>query len=136
MLLAWPPRTTVRTYENWLMKSGLTISDSRNGDVQVLKLSGYLDGHTFVELERALDRSIKGGINRLVLDLADLTYIASAGVGVFINAQHQVRKLGGSLQLVNPAPSVREVFGILGLEAIFTIHESIDQGVKAALKLS
>jgi anti-sigma B factor antagonist len=118
------------------MKSGLTISDSRNGDVQVLKLSGYLDGHTFVELERALDRSIKGGINRLVLDLADLTYIASAGVGVFINAQHQVRKLGGSLQLVNPAPSVREVFGILGLEAIFTIHESIDQGVKAALKLS
>jgi anti-sigma B factor antagonist len=115
------------------MKSGLTISESLSGTVQILKLSGYLDGHTFVELERSLDRSIKGGITRLVLDLADLTYIASAGVGVFINAQHQVRKLGGSLQLVNPAPSVREVFGILGLEAIFTIHATVDQGVKAAL---
>ena len=115
------------------MKSGLTISESLSGTVQILKLSGYLAGHTFVELERSLDRSIKGGITRLVLDLADLTYIASAGVGVFINAQHQVRKLGGSLQLVNPAPSVREVFGILGLEAIFTIHATVDQGVKAAL---
>lgn len=115
------------------MKSGLIISESLSGTVQILKLSGYLDGHTFVELERSLDRSIKGGVNRLVLDLADLTYIASAGVGVFINAQHQVRKVGGSLQLVNPAPSVREVFGILGLEAIFTIHATVEQGVKAAL---
>ncbi len=118
------------------MKSGLTISDSLNHEVQVLKLSGYLDGHTFIELERAIECSLKSGINRLVLDLANLTYIASAGVGVFISGQNQARKLGGSLQLVNPAPSVREVFGILGLEAIFTIHETVDQGIKAALKQS
>jgi anti-sigma B factor antagonist len=116
------------------MKSGLSITNDLNGNVQVLTLSGYLDGHTFVELEKSLDRSIKSGLHRLVIDLAELTYIASAGVGVFINAQHQVRKFGGSLQLVNPAPSVREVFGILGLEAIFTIHSSLDQGIKAAQK--
>jgi anti-sigma B factor antagonist len=116
------------------MKSGLTISESRTDDVLVLKLSGYLDGHTFVDLERALDVSIKGGSHRIVIDLAELTYIASAGVGVFINSQHQVRKHGGSLQLVNPAPTVREVFGILGLEAIFTIHQTVDQGVRAARK--
>jgi anti-anti-sigma factor len=116
------------------MKSGLTISESRTDDVLVLKLSGYLDGHTFVDLEKALDTAIKGGSHRIVIDLAELTYIASAGVGVFINSQHQVRKHGGSLQLVNPAPTVREVFGILGLEAIFTIHLTVDQGVRAARK--
>jgi anti-sigma B factor antagonist len=116
------------------MKSGLTIFESRTDDVLVLKLSGYLDGHTFVDLEKALDSAIKAGSHRIVIDLAELTYIASAGVGVFINSQHQVRKHGGSLQLVNPAPTVREVFGILGLEAIFTIHQTVDQGVRAAKK--
>ncbi len=116
------------------MKSGLIITESRIEDVLVLKLSGYLDGHTFVELEKSLDTAIKGGSHRIVIDLAELTYIASAGVGVFINSQHQVRKHGGSLQLVNPAPSVREVFGILGLEVIFTIHQTVDQGVRAARK--
>jgi anti-sigma B factor antagonist len=116
------------------MKSGLTITTSRLDDILVLKLSGYLDGHTFVELEKSLDTAIKGGSHRIVIDLIELTYIASAGVGVFINSQHQVRKHGGSLQLVNPAPTVREVFGILGLEAIFTIHQTLDQGIKAAQK--
>lgn len=116
------------------MKSGLTISESLTDDVLVLKLSGYLDGHTFVDLEKSLDAAIKRGSHRIVIDLAELTYIASAGVGVFINSQHQVRKHDGSLQLVNPAPTVREVFGILGLEAIFTIHQTVDQGVRAAKK--
>lgn len=116
------------------MKSGLTITQSRAGNVLVLKLSGYLDGHTFVDLEKTLDATIKSGSHRIVIDLAELTYIASAGVGAFINSQHQVRSQGGSLQLVNPAPTVREVFGILGLEAIFTIHQTLDQGIKAAQK--
>ena len=125
---------TAHHADQTLMKSGLTISQSRVGTVEVLKLSGYLDGHTFIELEKSLDHTIKGGCSRIVIDLAELSYIASAGVGVFINSQHQTRKLGGSLQLVNPAPTVREVFGILGLEAIFTIHQTIDQGLKAAQK--
>lgn len=116
------------------MKSGLQINEGNLGPVRILRLQGYLDGHTFVDLERRLDALFKDGGGRVVVELSGLSYIASAGVGVFINSQHQVRKLGGSLQLVNPAPTVREVFGILGLEAIFTIHQTLDQGIKAAQK--
>jgi anti-anti-sigma regulatory factor len=36
------------------------------------------------------------------------------------------------VQLVNPSASVREIFSILGLGSIFTIHDTLDQGVKAA----
>jgi anti-sigma B factor antagonist len=114
------------------MKSGLTITSRRDEPVQILKISGYLDGHTFVELEQHIDQIFKGGSHRLVIDLSELTYIASAGVGVFINAQHQARKAGGNLQLVNPTQSVREIFGILGLETIFTIHATVDQGLRVA----
>jgi len=72
-----------------------------------------------------------------------VTYTKEAWARLMENPQDRldavrapIEKLGGSLQLVNPAPSVREVFGILGLEAIFTIHETVDQGVKAALKVA
>ncbi len=114
------------------MKPGLTIAESSVGPVQVLKVGGYLDGHTAVELERKLGEVMKAGHKRLVMELSTLTYIASAGVGVLINIQHQAKKAGGGLVLVNPSPSVREIFSILGLQTILAIHDTLDAGVQAA----
>jgi anti-anti-sigma factor len=114
------------------MKNGLTITEGTMDGVHVLKLAGFLDGHTFVELERKLGALLKAGRFRIVVDLAGLTYIASAGVGAFINGQHLAKKSNGSLQLANAGPSVKEIFDILGLDAIFTIHASLPEAVKAA----
>lgn len=116
------------------MRSGLTLTETSHGTVTVLALKGYLDGHTFVELERRLDDALTAGSKRLVTDLSEVSYIASAGVGVLINGQHQLRKAGGSLQLVNPNDSVREIFNILGIESLFVIHESLASAVAAAAK--
>jgi anti-sigma B factor antagonist len=123
---------TRTSHEYGSMRSGLTITDTTQGTVTVLSLKGYLDGHTYVELERRLDKALTDGTHRLVVDLAELTYIASAGVGVFINGQHQLRKAGGSLQLVKPNDSVREIFNILGIESLFVIHDTLAGGVTAA----
>jgi anti-sigma B factor antagonist len=106
-----------------MMKQGLKITETYQGNVLVLHLQGYLDGHTFVELERKIDTLLKANRTRLVIELSALSYIASAGVGVFINSQHQAKAKGGS---------VREIFSILGLGSIFTIHDTLEQGVKAA----
>ncbi|MCS6969699.1 MAG: STAS domain-containing protein [Planctomycetota bacterium] len=114
------------------MKPGLQITETSVRQVRVLHLAGYLDGHTFVEFERRLRELFDAGCCRVVIDLSALSYIASAGVGVIINGQHQAKQLGGCLQLVKPSPAVREIFSILGLDALFTIHDSVEQGVAAA----
>jgi anti-sigma B factor antagonist len=114
------------------MKTGLTINESTVDGVQVLRISGYLDGHTFVELERRLESLVKVGKVRVVIDMDGLTYIASAGVGAFISAQHKMQQAKGSLQLANAGPSIREIFSILGLEQIFKIHATLPAAVKAA----
>ena len=114
-----------------MQKSGLTISTSTIQNVVLVRISGYLDGHTFIDLEKHLDQLIKSGQKRIVLDLAELGYIASAGVGLFINTQHRL-KGQGSVQLVNPAPGVKEIFNILGLDTIFTIHPTLASGIAAA----
>ncbi len=117
-----------------MSKTGLTIAQSTNGPITVLKLVGFLDGHTFIHLEKAFEVAMKAGNKRVVLDLSELGYIASAGVGLFINTQHKLKTDGGDLQLASPTPNVREIFGILGLDTIFTIHPSIDAAVTAATK--
>jgi len=114
------------------MKAGLTVSEETQGPVLIVHLAGYLDGHTCAELDRRITALIKAGAKRLVIELAGLSYIASAGVGIFINTQHIVEKAGGNLQLVSPSPSVREIFAILGLESLFVIHDTLSQGVTAA----
>lgn len=114
------------------MKQGLKITEADAGPVHVLHLQGYLDGHTFVDLERKVDTLLKTNQIRLVFELSALSYIASAGVGVFINSQHKAKLRSGSVQLVNPSASVREIFSILGLGSLFTIHDTLEQGVKAA----
>ncbi len=114
-----------------MQKSGLTLSTSTIQNVVLVRVAGYLDGHTFVELEKHLDHLIKNGTKRIAIDLSELGYIASAGVGLFINIQHRLKN-DGSVQLVNPSPGVREIFNILGLDSIFTIHPTVAAGVAAA----
>ena len=114
------------------MKNGLTISEGAVDGVHVLKLTGFLDGHTFVDLERKLEGLLKGGRVRLVMDLSGLTYIASAGVGVFINFHSQAERQKGSLQLANAGAHIQEIFDILGLDAIFVIHPNVPSAVVAA----
>ncbi len=114
------------------MKSGLIIKEAANGPVQVISLDGFLDGHTFGDLEKRLETLLAAGRVRLVIELSKLTYIASSGVGVFINFLSQTRDQGGNLQLVSPTPNVREIFSLLGLESLFVIHATLDQGIAAA----
>ena len=126
------PRAATFKFQGFpVQKSGLTLSTSTIQNIVLVRMAGYLDGHTFMELEKHIDSLIKHGQKRLVLDLSELGYIASAGVGLFINTQHRLKD-DGSVQLVNPSPGVREIFNILGLETIFTIHPSVAAGVAAA----
>lgn len=120
-----PP--TVRT-------KSLTISDTQAGAVHVLHLQGHLDGNTALEVEHAIAAALKAGRNRLVMDLAGLRYIASAGVGVFISGQHQVQSGGGTFILAQPSAAVREVFVMLNLDQIMAISDTLDAGVAAAGK--
>ena len=58
-------------------------------------------------------------------------YISSAGAGVFIGALSEAQENGGDIVLLKPAPSVLEVFELLGLTQIFTIEEDEEEAKDA-----
>jgi len=89
--------------------------------VVILRLTGYLDAHTFERLEETIADLFARGNFRLIVDLANVQYISSAGAGVFIGALSEAHENKGNIVLMNPTANVREVFDLLGLTQIFQV---------------
>ncbi|MFH0937692.1 MAG: STAS domain-containing protein [Planctomycetota bacterium] len=89
--------------------------------VVILYLIGYLDAHTFEQLEEAINELFDARQYRIVVDLSAVEYISSAGAGVFIGALAESHEHKGNIVLLNPTQNICEVFDLLGLTQIFQI---------------
>lgn len=87
----------------------------------LVRLTGSLDAHTYESLEKALSGLYAKGNFGLIIDMTDLEYMASAGIGVLITALSRTRENRGDLLLMNPRPVVTGVFDLLGLGDMFQI---------------
>ncbi|WP_395741540.1 anti-sigma factor antagonist [Prosthecobacter sp.] len=91
------------------------IATSRLESSATLSLSGRLDGLSSPELEQQVGALIASGVHTLVFDLANLEYVSSAGLRVFIIAAKKLKGSGGAAQFTALTPAVREVFHVSGL---------------------
>jgi anti-sigma B factor antagonist len=98
--------------------------------VLFLSVRGFLDAHTFEELEKTISELFEGGNHRLIVDLSKLDYISSAGAGVFIGAIGTAQENDGNIIIVKPSPNVKEVFDLLGLSQIFTFADTPEAALK------
>jgi anti-sigma B factor antagonist len=87
----------------------------------LMRLKGNLDAHTYPSLETALSGLYSKGSYAIVVDMSDLDYMASAGVGVLIGALSRTRENRGDVLLMNLQPSVEGVLEVLGLREMFNI---------------
>ncbi|MBI2930946.1 MAG: STAS domain-containing protein [Planctomycetes bacterium] len=99
--------------------------------IVILTIRGFLDAHTFEELEKTIDDLFESGVYKLTVDLSGLDYISSAGAGVFIGAIGRAQENDGNIILMKPSANVKEVFDLLGLSHIFTFKDSREESVKA-----
>jgi anti-sigma B factor antagonist len=100
-------------------------------DVTILKVSGYLDTTTAGELESALYALLGKGACKIVVDLSGVTYISSAGWGIFIGEIKEIRNRGGDLKLAGMVGDVFEVFQLLEFQTILEAYPSADEAAGA-----
>ena len=96
----------------------------------MLSLDGYLDAHTAPEFENAVQQEMEAGNRRLIVDCERLSYISSAGLGVFMSFLEEIREAGGDIKICGPSPKVLQVFEILGFPALFDILPDLPAAVK------
>src|SRR6267142_5598689 len=101
----------------------------QNRGVSILRVSGYVDTTTSPDLERRLQALLREKRYHLVVDLARVEYISSAGWGIFISEIREIREHGGDLKLAGMIPDVREVFDLLEFENILQAYTDADLAV-------
>jgi anti-sigma B factor antagonist len=107
------------------------ISAKSNRDISVLKVSGYLDTTTASELEASLSSLLQSHRYKVVVDLSGVTYISSAGWGIFIGEIKKIRGHGGDLKLSGMIPDVYEVFLLLEFQTILESYRTTEEAVEA-----
>ena len=95
----------------------------RQSGAQLVSLVGRLDTNTHGDLDAALAPLLESKIHSLVLDLAELNYISSAGVRSIFKARKALAGRGGKVLVARLQPQIQKVFDVVKavpLEEIFT----------------
>ena len=102
----------------------------REGDgFNVIELKGYLDAHTAPDLETTFQKLLNDRKFNIVVNCRDLTYISSAGLGVFMAYIEDVRKNKGDIKLTNMSPKVYNVLDLLGFPILYEIYKDEQEAV-------
>jgi anti-sigma B factor antagonist len=97
--------------------------EDRENNVVVISLHGFIDRHTIDGLDKTLRGLLDSGKSRLIVDCAELSYISSNGMGVFISYVNKARNMGGDIRFCNMRDIARTVITMLGLHRIFEVYE-------------
>lgn len=100
-----------------------------NNNISVIKVGGYIDTTTSAELEHSLEQLLDSNCYNIIIDLANVDYISSAGWGIFISEIKGIREKGGDLKLVSMIPDVYEVFELLEFHYILKAFDTLEDAV-------
>lgn len=110
----------------------MKLTERRIGGVTVLALAGRLvldEGD--VPLRERIDALIAEGRIDVVLNVHDVTYMDSCGIGAVVEKFVGLRRRGGHLKLVCPTDRCRRVLEITHLLPIFEVYETEDDAVRS-----
>jgi len=102
------------------------IEQADRSGARVLALDGFLDAHTAPQFEKVIEDNLKAGRVWLIVDCARLTYISSAGLGVFMSFLEEIREQGGDLKVASLDDNVYQVFDVLGFPALLDIQPTVE----------
>jgi anti-sigma B factor antagonist len=110
----------------------MQIEERAVGDVVVLDLKGRITlGEGDQLLKDKVNSLVNQGRKRIVLNLAGVPYIDSAGLGEIVGSYTTVSRQGGSLKLLNLTKKITDLLAITKLLTVFDTFESEDEAVRS-----
>ena len=90
----------------------MEITVETSGEATKLKVKGRLDGYWADHLAKALEAEIRRGSHHLLLDLSEVVFLSSAGIGTLVRFYKQLREIQGSLLVSEASEQVKKVLEI------------------------
>lgn len=104
------------------------------GEVTILEVGGRIDSTTALALGEKLAGAMATPKRRLVLDLARIEYVSSAGFRVLLLAARRAEESDGRFVLCSLSGKVRQLFDLGGFLDLFPISASREEGIAAAVR--
>lgn len=106
----------------------MNFAQEIKSNVLILRISGDLIGEdNGTRLVEAVNDAVSHQVKICVIDISDLRYINSSGIGVLITILTKFRNKGGEVYLMKPSESVKKLLAITKLNAIFQIIQSEEE---------
>jgi len=118
------------THQNSLRRLFMTIKEKMHGDVAVLTFKGNLMGEPdTTEVRDKIYGLLQEGFNKIVLDMGQVKWVNSSGLGTLIAAMTSVKTKGGEMRLARVTDKVESLFAITQLIKVFKTYETVDRAV-------
>ena len=95
----------------------------------LIRIKGSANMDVTEDLQERLYKLIDEGAGRVVLDLSELKFICSTGLGGLIAAQLHARKGNSELHLANPQTQIRELLNLTKLTNLFAIYDTVEEAL-------
>ena len=102
------------------------VTRQHEPDVTVMGFTGHLTmGNSLVEVEYAIKDRIQGGPRKLVLDLTNVNFLDSAGLGMLVVCSSVMQQAGGRLMVAGAAGKVKQVLELTHIDKVIGIYPDL-----------
>lgn len=109
----------------------LTISEQIEAGRTVISVSGEVDLHSAPQLRDRLTAALDAHGAAVVLDLSEVGFLDSTGLGVLVAARARANECGGAIPLVCTQDRILKLFTITGLDNVFDVHSTVKDALAA-----
>ncbi|HEY6793758.1 MAG TPA: STAS domain-containing protein [Kineosporiaceae bacterium] len=107
------------------------VTSSHAGKWRVVRVNGEIDVHTGPALRDHLLSAFAQGEDTIVVDLSEVSFLDSSGLGVLVAAHKRARTTDGELRIAGCRPPVTTLFQITALDRAFCIYPTVEEALAA-----
>jgi anti-sigma B factor antagonist len=97
--------------------------------VTVLEPKGRLDQASALDFREHVKRLVDAGVSQLVVDLGDVSFVDSTGLGAIISGLKRARQVGGDLRIARPQQEVRTLLELTSLDRVLRPYRSLEEAL-------
>jgi anti-sigma B factor antagonist len=117
---------------SYRMAKQVKTSTLPESGIGLIELSGSIvGGDETVELRQAIAGFVDRGYQKLLLDLSDVTYLNSSGIGVLVSAHATYTRRGWQIKVAGLGASIKNIFVITKLTLVFDVFDTREEAIKS-----
>ena len=109
----------------------MEFTTRQDGKVTIIELSGEIDVSCAPQLKDLLQGLIDEGKKQLLVDLNQVPFMDSTGLGIFISAFKRNQHMGGTIKFAHPQETLRKVFSLTHTDKFLPILDSVDEALRS-----